>query len=146
MPSIVQQVAVLAAAHFLAAVCDEGYEGDSANHLPWPDRPVWSPDDYEYEVPMDRLSTVNPAAATTDGNGKFVDEAQYGGKMSTDLKFLPDGRLLAVEKRGKIKLYDPNDANDKDGAPYMNLGLTPGINGFAERGLLGIGASPACSL
>ena len=128
--------AVLAASHlFLCAVCYE----DAAEGGTLPDRTVWTNGDYEYEEPLSRLSTEAPDI--TDGVGKFKDEMKYGSKMNVAIKFLPDGRLLGMEKRGTIKIYNPNDPTATDGAPYLDIGRdhAEGVNPNAERGLLGLG-------
>lgn len=47
------------------------------------------------------------------------------------LEFLPDGRLLVTEKRGELKLYDPETGNvgDVSGVPEVAYG---GQNGFGD--------------
>ena len=71
------------------------------------------------------------------------DQRRFGGKVATSLTFLPDGRLLVTEKRGRLVLYDPADYSTDKGAIYMDVGMLhpDGINNNAEKGLMGMNFS-----
>ena len=56
-----------------------------------------------------------------------------------DIEFLPDGRMLFLQKNGVIQLFDPNTAN---ATPQVYLDITSRIKGGAESGLLSITLDP----
>ena len=66
------------------------------------------------------------------------------------LVFLPDGRLLAAQKRGRITILDPAQPEEITGSPYMFLADVRAANGskediveLDERGFLGLAVDPA---
>ncbi len=67
----------------------------------------------------------------------FNEELVVSGLgTATDLKPLPDGKILVTEKSGKIFLVDPNTATKSD---FMTLG---NVDGGFERGLLTVLLDP----
>ena len=63
-----------------------------------------------------------------------------GLELPTDLGFLPDGRMIVLEKSGLVRLYaDPAVANGEDG---IYLDLSAETNNVAERGLLAVAVDP----
>ena len=60
--------------------------------------------------------------------------------LPTDLDFLPDGRLIVVEKSGIVRLFaDPTQVNS-DGGIYIDLSNV--TNNEAERGMLAVVVDP----
>ncbi|GJM37310.1 MAG: hypothetical protein DHS20C19_06770 [Acidimicrobiales bacterium] len=77
-------------------------------------------------------------AATLPGG--FVEEVVASTSISsiTALDFLPDGRLLVTEKRGRIKIVDPNDPTSS--TTVLNIQTI--VNHAADRGLIGLAVDP----
>jgi glucose/arabinose dehydrogenase len=73
-------------------------------------------------------------AATTDPGFRLSD-AVVGLGPTTDVAFLPDGRLVLTEKDGAVKLAAP-------GAPAVEAGRFP-VDTESEKGLLGVVVDPA---
>jgi aldose sugar dehydrogenase len=83
------------------------------------------------------LLVAGTRAATYSVTG-FSDTAVVTGlDQPTDFAFLPDGRLLIIEKPGRIKIAPPGG-----GAAVLALDMTASVNEVSERGLLGICLHP----
>ena len=63
-----------------------------------------------------------------------------GLELPTDLSFLPDGRMIVVEKNGEVNLFaDPTVVNSARGL-YIDLSAV--TNNVAERGMLAVEVDP----
>jgi glucose/arabinose dehydrogenase len=84
------------------------------------------------------LSSANAPAATYSVAG-FSDTAVVTGlNQPTDFAFLPDGRILLLEKPGRVLIAGPGG-----GAPTVALDKTASIDDGFEKGLLGICLHPS---
>jgi glucose/arabinose dehydrogenase len=80
-----------------------------------------------------------PARAATYSVAGFSDTAVVSGlDQVTDFAFLPDGRILVLEKPGRVKI-----APSGGGVPVLALDMTAAVDEFSERGLLGVCLHPA---
>ena len=78
------------------------------------------------------------AAAATYSVAKFSDTAVVTGlDQPTDFAFLPDGRILILEKPGRVKI-----APSGGGVPALALDIVGNVDEFSERGLLGVCLHP----
>jgi glucose/arabinose dehydrogenase len=83
------------------------------------------------------LLSAGTRAATYSVAG-FSDTAVVTGlDQPTDFAFLPDGRILILEKPGRVKI-----APAGGGAPTLALDMTASVDEFSERGLLGVCLHP----
>jgi glucose/arabinose dehydrogenase len=83
------------------------------------------------------LSSATAPAATYSVAG-FSDTAVFTGlNQPTDFAFLQDGRILILEKPGRVLIAGPGG-----GAPAVALDITGNVDTFSERGLLGICLHP----
>ncbi len=91
------------------------------------------------------FSGNNPVSAANLPTG-FIDEVVYGGLLAPRaFTFLPDGRVLAVERGSAAAPTDINLASIrvfKNGALLPDRAYTVNTCGDSERGLLGITADP----
>ncbi len=91
------------------------------------------------------FSGSNPVSAANLPAG-FIDEVVYGGLLAPRaFTFLPDGRVLAVERGGAAAPIDANLASIrvfKNGVLLPTRAYTVNTCGDTERGLLGITADP----
>ncbi|MCA9260613.1 MAG: PQQ-dependent sugar dehydrogenase, partial [Planctomycetales bacterium] len=85
--------------------------------------------------PLEARRVLDAGPYSLDG---FVDEAviDSGVALATSLAFFPDGRMLVLQKDGKIWIADPNT-----GAKSVYMQLT-NIDRSSERGLLDIALAP----
>ncbi|HEV8230923.1 MAG TPA: PQQ-dependent sugar dehydrogenase, partial [Thermoanaerobaculia bacterium] len=86
------------------------------------------------------LFLASPGArAATYSVARFSDTAVVTGlNQPTDFAFLPDGRILILERPGRVMIVGPSG-----GAPAVAADLTPLVEDNAsERGLLGICLHP----
>ena len=84
-----------------------------------------------------RLSS-RAASAATYSVARFSDTAVVTGlNQPTDFAFLPDGRMLILEKPGRVLIAGPGS-----GAPTVALDKTATIDDGFEKGLLGICLHP----
>ncbi|WP_170330703.1 LamG-like jellyroll fold domain-containing protein [Ruegeria arenilitoris] len=75
------------------------------------------------------------------GAGEFIDSQVVSGLfLPTDLAFLPDGRMLVIEKGGLIKIVD--DPTQPGGTIETYLDLTSQTLNNEERGLLAVEVDP----
>ncbi len=87
------------------------------------------------------LSAVTAAAAlgTTFKQPGFSESVVFSGLTNpTQIRFLPDGRILVAEKSGVIKLFD----GFADATPDIVVDLRTQVHNFWDRGLLGIAVDP----
>ena len=100
-------------------------------------------------VPLLALGAILASILTVVGNGRgeaatlpggFVEEVVASSSLSsiTAFDFLPDGRLLVTEKRGRIKIVDP--ANPTSSTTVLNIQTI--VNTAADRGLIGLAVDP----
>jgi glucose/arabinose dehydrogenase len=83
------------------------------------------------------FSSASAPAATYSVAG-FSDTAVFTGlNQPTDFAFLPDGRILILEKPGRVLIAGPGG-----GAPAAALDITGNIDSGSEKGLLGICLHP----
>jgi len=83
------------------------------------------------------LSPASVPAATYSVAG-FSDTAVVTGlNQPTDFAFLPDGRILMLEKPGRVLIAGPGG-----GAPAIALDITGNVDSGSEKGLLGICLHP----
>jgi aldose sugar dehydrogenase len=76
--------------------------------------------------------------AATYSVAGFSDTAVVTGlDQPTDFAFLPDGRILILEKPGRVKI-----APTGGGTPTLALDMTGIVDEFSERGLLGVCLHP----
>jgi glucose/arabinose dehydrogenase len=79
------------------------------------------------------------APAATYSVAGFSDTAVVTGlNQPTDFAFLPDGRMLILEKPGRVLV-----AGIGGGATTVALDITGNVDDFSERGLLGICLHPS---
>lgn len=78
------------------------------------------------------LALAAPAAASDPG--LRVETAVTGLGQTTDLAFLPDGRMVVTEKLGSVKLVE--------GGAAREVGRFP-VDTESEKGLLGVAVDPA---
>ncbi|WP_422049408.1 LamG-like jellyroll fold domain-containing protein [Shimia sp.] len=85
-------------------------------------------------------STI-PVAPPPPEDGQFIDSQVVDGLfLPTDLAFLPDGRMLVIEKSGIVKIVSDPTNFGSDVETYLDLsGQT--LND-AERGLLAVEVDP----
>jgi glucose/arabinose dehydrogenase len=83
--------------------------------------------------------------APPDARGAIYSDARFsdtpivtGLNQPTDFAFLPDGRILILEKPGRVLIAGPGG-----GAPAVALDITANVDQFSERGLLGICLHPS---
>ncbi|MGY1708849.1 PQQ-dependent sugar dehydrogenase [Geodermatophilus sp. SYSU D00758] len=70
----------------------------------------------------------------------FTEAAAFSGLMQpTAVRFAPDGRVFAAEKRGTVQMYDGLD----DATPTQVADLRTEVHNFWDRGLLGLAVDPA---
>jgi glucose/arabinose dehydrogenase len=78
------------------------------------------------------------APAATYSVAGFSDTAVVTGlNQPTDFAFLPDGRILILEKPGRVLIAGPGS-----GAPTVALDMTTNVDSGFEKGLLGICLHP----
>ncbi len=84
--------------------------------------------------------SMNRAADSSAGlpPGFVSEDVATGLSQPVSMAFLPDGRILIVEKTGGIRIGDPSTV-PMTTAPYLTLA---NINSGAERGLLDIALDP----
>jgi glucose/arabinose dehydrogenase len=76
--------------------------------------------------------------AATYSVPRFSDTAIVAGlNQPTDFAFLPDGRILILEKPGRVLIAGPGG-----GTPSVAIDLTAPVDDAGERGLLGICIHP----
>jgi glucose/arabinose dehydrogenase len=84
------------------------------------------------------LSSASAPAATYSVAG-FSDTAVFTGfNQPTDFAFLPDGRILILEKPGRVLIAGPGG-----GASAVALDMTASVDSGVEMGLLGICLHPS---
>ena len=81
------------------------------------------------------LLAAPPACADAPDPGWVVEEVVTGLGPTTDVAFLPDGRMVIAEKTGALKL------REKDGAVRLSAQLR--VDSRSEKGLLGVAVDPA---
>lgn len=92
-----------------------------------------------------RLSYVEadsyPGGGGGSGSGEFIDTQVASGLfLPTDLAFLPDGRMLVIEKGGLVKIVEDPTRPGSTVETYLDIsGIT--LND-AERGLLAVEVDP----
>ncbi len=87
---------------------------------------------------LSALVIESPASSEAMLPEGFVQEMVAEGLSSpTTMAFLPDGRLLVAEQRGKLRLVEDG------GASSVALDLSGIIDSRGERGLLGVALDPA---
>ena len=86
-------------------------------------------------------NTVTQSSLNFNSSGEFIDTQVVNGLLlPTDMAFLPDGRMLVIEKGGVIKIVDdPRVPNSPIGL-YMDLSSQ--VLDQEERGLLAIEVDP----
>ena len=78
------------------------------------------------------------AAGATYSVARFSDTAVVTGiNQPTDFAFLPDGRILILEKPGRFLIAAPGG-----GAPAVALSFLGSVDDLGERGLLGVCLHP----
>jgi glucose/arabinose dehydrogenase len=77
---------------------------------------------------------ATPACADDSGPGWVVEDVVAGLGPTTDVAFLPDGRMLITEKTGALKLRSP------DGTVRVAAQLP--VDTRSEKGLLGVVVDP----
>ncbi|HEX9147996.1 MAG TPA: PQQ-dependent sugar dehydrogenase, partial [Thermoanaerobaculia bacterium] len=78
------------------------------------------------------------AHAATYSVAGFSDTAVVSGlDQPTDFAFLPDGRILILEKPGRVKI-----APSGGGVPVLALDITTSVDDAFEKGLLGVCLHP----
>jgi glucose/arabinose dehydrogenase len=79
-----------------------------------------------------------PIAAATVVPGDFTQDTVTAGLIGpTSFIFLPDGRILATEQRGTVRVVEGGALL---AAPMIDIGDR--VNDYLDRGLLGIAADP----
>lgn len=82
---------------------------------------------------------VSAARAATYSVPRFSDTAIVTGlNQPTDLAFLPDGRILILEKPGRVLVTGPSG-----GTPAVALDINGNVDDASERGMLGICLHPS---
>ncbi|MDQ1508162.1 MAG: hypothetical protein QOG50_6 [Actinomycetota bacterium] len=83
-----------------------------------------------------RSQTSADAATTPAG---FADVAVWSGlTLPTAIAFAADGRVFVAEKSGVIKLFASRSARQ----PTVFADLSPKVDSFSDRGLLGLATDP----
>jgi glucose/arabinose dehydrogenase len=81
---------------------------------------------------------ARPAPAATYSVAGFSDIAVVMDLSApTDFAFLPDGRILILEKAGRVLVTGPSG-----GTPAVALDMRTSVDDLSERGLLGICLHP----
>lgn len=80
----------------------------------------------------DRLATGTPASTFT------LSSYVTGLGQVTDMRFLPDGRLVVVEKAGAVRVWVPSGPTT---GTLVNAGSFP-VDTASEKGLLGVEVHP----
>src|SRR5512145_1112863 len=80
------------------------------------------------------LIAATPACAGEAGPGWVVEDVVTGLGQTTDVAFLPDGRMLITEKTGALKL------RGADGTVRVAAQLP--VDARSEKGLLGVAVDP----
>ncbi|OKH18751.1 PQQ-dependent sugar dehydrogenase [[Limnothrix rosea] IAM M-220] len=76
-----------------------------------------------------------------NSSGEFIDTQVAGGLvLPTDMAFLPDGRMLVIEKSGLIKIFEDPTVPNSNTEIYMDL--SDQVFDDKERGLLAIELDP----
>ncbi|MEO1385989.1 MAG: LamG-like jellyroll fold domain-containing protein [Cyanobacteria bacterium J06634_6] len=79
--------------------------------------------------------------ASAPAAGEFIDTQVVNGLfLPTDMAFLPDGRMLVIEKEGAIKIIEDPTAPNSTIQTYMDLSSS--VLDSEERGLLSIEVDP----
>ncbi len=86
-------------------------------------------------LPAAAQAPRSPTPATTDAAITTVEVAR-GLDHPWGLAFLPDGRMLVTERRGKLWLLE------RDGASRREVSGVPAVQAAGQGGLLGIAISP----
>jgi uncharacterized repeat protein (TIGR01451 family) len=85
------------------------------------------------------LTLPRAGAATTFKQAGFSESAVFTGLINpTAVRFLPDGRVLVIEKNGRIRMFD----SLSDTTPTTVADLRPQVHNFWDRGLLGLAIDP----
>ncbi|NOT29293.1 MAG: hypothetical protein HOP15_02460, partial [Planctomycetes bacterium] len=74
-----------------------------------------------------------------------LEDVLLGLEQPTSIRFLPDGRMLVLQKQGEILIADVS-GSPASAASYLDLGdpaHADGINGDSERGLLDAAIDPS---
>jgi glucose/arabinose dehydrogenase len=85
-------------------------------------------------VPLLVLAAT-PACAEPNGPGWVIDDVVTGLGPTTDVAFLPDGRMVITEKTGALKL------RERDGT--LRLAAQLQVDARSEKGLLGVAVDPS---
>ena len=85
------------------------------------------------------LALAASAPAATYSVAGFSDTAVVTGlDQPTDFAFLPDGRILVLEKPGRVRITPPGG-----GAATLAIDMTASVDDGFEKGLLGVTLHPA---
>ena len=84
------------------------------------------------------LAAPRPALTHADDPRIVIEKLTENLELPTGFAFMPDGRILILEKAGRVKLW-------KDGVLYGRpaLDIRDQVNDFVDRGLLGVAVDPA---
>ncbi|MFM8364597.1 MAG: PQQ-dependent sugar dehydrogenase [Verrucomicrobiota bacterium] len=74
-------------------------------------------------------------------DSNFARDVIYSGNGATKVAFLPSGRLLLAEKRGRVLVFEP-DGNGGFRSPTEFLDIRSKVRPWNECGLLGMAVSP----